>query len=432
MIRAFFRLFLFLQLLTPLSNAQPLPDRAPLSGFTLDSAGKPLSNVLITIRRQDASGPATFWGAVTVSDARGAWRFDQAEAGRYFLSAEAPGFAPISNQSLGWKTGATPLHLRFERLVTLRLQIRAPGGAPLVKTPLWLRLRGDGEVGQVTRRTVSDEAGNAVFDGLLPSSYALFLAAPGGFALQNGLQLRADKSLDLGLQSGGTLLVSVAQNGDSARKLGGAILSLTPENPAEATRALGSSADLNENVALLAAGGDALSLLSRDGDGQIEIPALPPGRYAARLRLPGYPMPMVQVVTIAAGQTAKLEFALAPNAGQVASLMLNLRVQDATGNQKSAPPGEWSLRVLPIDQNGALAPQARQDSAFSPDDNIARRALSDQNGQIRLFPLPVGRYRVFVAPRTPPNHDGEPEAASLDIDVPISGATASLTLPKPR
>jgi hypothetical protein len=432
MIRAFFRLFFALMVATRLANAQPLPDRAPLSGFTLDSAGKPLANVIITLRRQDSTGPATFWGAVTASDGRGAWRFGQAEAGRYFLSAEAPGFAPLSNQIVEWKTGATPLRLRFERLVTLRLQVRAPGGALLAKTPLWLRLRGEGDVGQVTRRAVSDEAGTATIDSLLPSSYALFLTAPGGFALQNGLELRADKSLELTLTRGGALLVTVAQNGESASKLGGASLALTPENSAAATRALGSSADLNENVALLGAGGDALSLISRDGDGQIEIAALPPGRYAARLRLPGYAIPELQFVTVTAGETARLGFQLSPGANQGVSLALNLRVPGESGREINAAPDEWSLRVLPIDKNGALAPEARDDSAFSPNDNIARRALSDSNGQIRLFPLKAGRYRIFVAPRTPPSDDGAPEAASLDIDVPAAGASASLLLPKFR
>lgn len=456
MIRAFFRLFLCLMLAARVSSAQPLPDRAPVAGFALDVAGKPLAGVLITLRRQESSGSFTFWGAVTASDARGAWRFAQAEAGRYYLSAEAPGFAPISNQSLEWKVGAAPLRLQFQRLATLRLTMTGSNGAPLIHAPLWFRLRGDGEAGQITRRTITDAMGQAQLEGLLPATYALWVAAPGGYAIQNGLVLRGDKTLDLGLLRGGALLVRAAQNasagnasadnastsGDSNRPLGGAVLSLTPQNSAEAMRALGSSADLNENVALLAVGGDTLSLISRDGDGQIGIPDLPPGSYIALVRLPGYDVPALQEVTIANGQTTELGFVLAPTARNMASLTLSLPLRIEAepalrdSSQNAAPgdaaPGEWSLRVLPIDQNGALAPEARDDSAFLPGGNAARRALRNLDSRVTLFPIPVGRYRVFVAPRPPRGHtvagdsDGEPEIGSVDVDVPAQGATAAI------
>lgn len=430
MLRTFFRLLILVLLATPFASAQPLPDRAPLSGLALDSAGKPLPGALITLRRQETTGAFAFWGAVALSDARGAWRFAQAEVGRYYLSAEAPGYAPLSNRIVEWKTGAAPLRLRFERLVTLRLKILAPDGSPVIKAPLWLRLRGQGNAGQVTRRAASDQNGSAEFGELLPSNYALFLAAPGGFAIQNGLALSSDKTLDLNLQRGGTLSISAIQAGENARALGGAVLNLMPENSVEATRALGSSADWNENVALLAARGDQTALISRDGDGQIEIADLPPGRYSARLRLPGYEAAS-QIIQIEAGQTTPLQFVLTPGAAaNVAALKLDLRFKDAGGNQKSAPAQEWSLRVLPIDFNGVLAPEAREEGAFLPGgSNIARRALSDSNGQIALFPLKVGRYRIFVAPRTPPGAENPPEAASLDVDVPVGGATASLILP---
>ncbi len=443
MFRAFFRLFSLLFLIARFAAAQPLPDRAPIVGTARDSAGKPLEGALISLRRQDGSGAFTFWGAVAASDARGAWRFAQAEAGRYYLSAEVPGFAPISNQNVEWKAGDAPLQLRFERLVNLTLKVATPDGSPLANAPIWLRLRGDGSVGQITRRESTDETGTVVFDSLLPATYALFGAAPGGFASQSGVELRGNQSLEWTLQTGGALQIAVVEAaprrvGATKRALGGATLSLTPENAAEAARSLGVGADLNENVALLAAGGDPLALLSRDGDGQISIASVPPGRYLARLNLPGYAAPAPQKVVVAGGKTAQLIFGLAPAAttpgeepasgGAAASLTLDLRIKDALGAEKSAPIGEWAVRVLPIDENGALAPETNEGGVFSAGGNAARRALSDSGGQITLFPLAAGRYRVFVAPRTPPGTD-PPEAASLDISVPASGAQATLVLP---
>lgn len=432
MIRALPRLLLPLLCAARIATAQPLPDRAPLSGVALDEAGKPLAGALISLRRQEANGPYTFWGATTASDARGAWRFPQSEAGRYYLSAEAPGFAPLPNQSFHWKAGDASLRLRFDRLLALQLKLFAPDGKALANAPAWIRLRGDGTVGQLTRRLNTDGEGVASLDGLLPATYALFLAAPGGFAIQNGLSLRAGKTLELTLQRGGALAANVTQNGAS-RGVGGAILSLTPENPAEAARALGNSADGNENVALLASGGDSLSLLSRDGDGQIEIQNLPPGRYLARLLSSQYAAPEPRGFTVVAGQTTNLDLELAPlspaNSSPFAALTLNLRSKKSDGTETPAPPREWSLRVLPIDANGALAPDTSPDTLWVPGGNVARRARSDERGQITLFPLRAGRYRVFVAPRTSPAQGAEPEAASLDVSVPAAGAAATLVVP---
>ncbi len=431
-----FSLLLPLLFATRFAMAQPLPDRAPLSGVTLDSSGKPLPGAVITLRRQESNGPYVFWGAVAASDARGVYRFANAEAGRYFLSAEVPGFAPIANQSVSWRAGDAPLRLQFQKLVTLRLEISDLDGEKLSNAPLWVRLR-DGEGGaQTTRRAITNQAGIAELSGLLPATYAVFVAAAPGFAIQNGLALGSDKSLELRLARGASLSINVTQTNavsDGARQLGGAFLLLTPENSAEATRALGSSAATDENVALLGAGGDALSLVSRDGDGQIEIGNLPPGRFLARLILTGYAPTAPRPVALEGGQTARLDFELTPAPASVlAALTLDLRVKDATGNEMSAPAGEFAVRVLPIDTNGALAPEMPAETSFLPGGNAARRALADAPGQITLFPLPIGRYRVFVAPRAAIGTDAEtPEAASQDISVPAGGARATFLL-KPQ
>ncbi|WP_157947586.1 MSCRAMM family protein [Abditibacterium utsteinense] len=453
--RAFSR-FVPLVLLVTLARAglsQPLPDRFPISGLAVDGAGKPLSGVVVTLRRQDDSGAYVFWGAETASDARGAFRFGLAETGRYYLSAEVPGFAPISNQTLIWNTGSRALRLRFERLVTLKLQLFAPAApnassevppaAPLANSAVWVRLRSDGAAGQTTRRALTDGDGRLSIENLLPGNYSLYLSTPRGFAIQNSVTLRSEASLRLNLQAGGSLRVNVAQKGEPQRFLGGALLNLMAADPLESTRLMGDLADPGENFGFLAASGEDSELVSRDGDGTIELSHLPPGNYLARVRLAGYVASQPQPITIQTGQTASIALEALPAQEEMASLSLHLRQRNASNRDDStkneAARGEFSLRLLPIMANGALASDESPDSiAFLPGGNPARRARADASGQVTLFPVKVGRYRVFVSPRVPANHaddDGSAqqnstESASIDIDVPSYGATATLVLPE--
>ncbi len=441
--RAFSR-FLPLLLLFVMAGAaasQPLPDRFPIVGSAVDAEGKPLSGAVITLRRQDDAGSYSFWGAETSSDASGAFRFGLAEVGRYYLSAEIEGFAPISNQNLVWKTGDAPLQLRFERLVTLKLQLFVPPTSdsaskdvplalPLANSAVWVRLRGDGNAGQSTRRAFTDNLGQLTLEKLLPARYSLYIATQRGFATQNGVTLHDEISQKIQLQAGGKLIVTVSQTGQLQPFLGGAILSLAPIDVEESKRLLGESADPNENIGLLAASGDFSALASRDGDGKIEILNLPPGNYLARVRLPFYTVSPGQPVTIRAREAATAGFEVRTGEKDMAALTLTLR------SKNRAASGEFSVRMLPVNAQGQLATDESPDTvAFLPGGNPARRVRADSSGKITLFPLKVGRYRFFVAPRLPGNNaedastQNSPVSASIDVDVPLGGGAATLELP---
>ena len=416
----FFSLFLMAQ---TGAHAQPLPDRRPMTGIAVDSEGKSLSGALISVRRESDVGSATFWGASTASDARGNFRFPYAEVGRYFLSGELSGYASISNQWVVWNATSSPLRLRFERLVTLTLPVTRPDGLPAMNSSFWVRLRGDGNAGQTTRQVSSDAQGQISLPDLMPANYSIFAASTDGFALQRGVALRRNLSQPLSLQKGGQLSVLTREKG-SQRPLGGAQLTLVPENEAQALKLGGDASDIEDDFGSLSARGDRLVTVSRDGDGRISLENVPPGRYRARVHLAGYETAPTQVVEIGAGLNREISWDLVPKPGSATSLTLQLSGAPANG----AIAGEYALRLLRIAENGALEPE--QDTPFSPGGHPGRRALADESGKIVLFPLIPGRYRVFVAPRTVGKEleDGRNEAASLDVSVPLSGATASLTL----
>ncbi|MBW3634830.1 MAG: carboxypeptidase regulatory-like domain-containing protein [Armatimonadetes bacterium] len=413
-------LLLLFALTTRAAVAQPLPDRQPIVGRALNGKGQPLAGVVISIRRQSKSGSYAFWGATTATNERGEFRFSHAETGRYFLDAAREGFAPIQSQSLNWNGNSEPLQLKLERLVTLQLQISRPDGAPAAKTPVWMRLRARGKVVQTTLRALPDANGRVRWERLPPADYSLFVVGADGFFRRDDLALRVDASLDVGLQKGGSLRVSVRDNGTPTRWLGGAELSLLPQ-------ASGIRGE-REIISILAAQGERLALISRDGDGTIALSNIPPGRYLALVSLVGY-RTEPQRVEIAAGQSLDLSWVLP--AKPAASLALQLRSLDPSQIVK----GEMALRFLPIKADGTLASEeaSEEEIGWTPNASRERRALSDDDGKVTIFPLRAGRYRVFVAPRVSglaPENDPA-EAASVDVTVPPDGATATLTLKSP-
>lgn len=407
---------LFLVLTARAAHSQPLPDRQPIVGRALDAEGQPLAGAVISIRRQNRNGSYAFWGATTVTGGRGEFRFPHAETGRYFLDAARDGFAPLAGQSLLWNLHSEPLQLQLGRLVALQLRISRPDGAPAAQTPVWMRLRAKGKVAQTTLRALPDTNGRVRWEKLPPADYSLFVAGADGFFRRDDLALRADASLDVRLEKGGSLRVSVRENGALARSVGGAELSLVPE-----------ASDIRgerEIISILAAQGERLALISRDGDGSIELLNIPPGRYLASLSFSGYriePKP----VEIAAGQNLDLSWVLP--AKPAASLALQLRSPHAG----QTVTGEIALRFLPIKADGTLTGEEFSEAiGGAPDASRERRALSDENGKIAIFPLRAGRYRVFVAPRASgfDLENGPAEAASVDVLIPPDGATATLTL----
>ena len=409
--------------------AQPLPDRTPLVGAVTDDKDRPIAGAYLVLRRDNDRGAYAFWGAATQTDAAGNFAFSDAEEGQYSLRAEAPGYAPLDGYAVTWQSGATPLRLKLMRLVDVPLKFSAPDGSPLANQTIYLRLRPSDPNGQISRTQSTDAQGNLNFSGVRPGVYGLWARTAAGYALENKI-IATESTMatrEITLRAAGALRLVLKD--DAGRALGGATLSLSPATPAEAVRLAGEQQDIGDDYALLAAGNDRSALVTRDGDGALELGDLPPGSYQARLFLPGYTIGEVPPIEIKAGQTAPVE--LSVPARRAPTLTLDLKTPD----DKPYVAGAVTLRILPLADNGALggdgAPGANNadDLPFFPAGPGGRRATPDANGRIQLYPAKSGHYRIFVsgAPQIPGAITAE--ATPLDVTIGAQGATATVILP---
>jgi len=375
----------------------------------------------LVLRRKNDGGSFAFWGGTALSDASGKWSFPDAEEGDYFLNVEAPGFAPLQNREMNWKSGASPLQLRLTRLVDVTFRLRAPDGAPVAGALVYGRLKPADPNAQIQRTALSDGAGNFTVAGVTPGTYALYLRAPQGYATLDSVVVSGDGapvSLEVNLQKSGALRARVSD--DKGRALGGAALTLG----ADASNSHNSDGDLGEDFALLASGGDRNALVSRDGDGTIEVQGLAPGLYTPRLYLPGYAPVSMAPTQIKAGETAALEVKLP--ARETPTLTLDLRTPD----DKPWAAGEVTLRILPLAENGALGGGDDDGLPFFPGGPGGRRAVPDANGRVTLFPVKAGRYRIFTQPHAPNPDENAPDAAPVDVTISAQGARATVIMPK--
>ena len=411
------------------AQGQPLPDRAPLSGVLLNAKGEPVAGAQLSLRRVNSDLAVAFWGATAASDDAGQFVFPDAEIGDYYLTAEAPGYATIVGRLVEWRTGAPPVRLTMERLVELELQLSAPDGSPVAQAPVFARLRPADINDQTAQTALSDDEGRLRITNVKPGTYALYLRAPAGFATLQNLEISdgANAPRPLRLQEAGALRVQVADS--LGRALGGATLSLAPATIEEARRLGGDFDGPGDDYALLAAGNNRSLMVSRDGDGSIELDGLPPGRYAPRLFLPGYNFEDLPPVTIQAGAPTELR-AQAPSR-RARTLTLQLRTPD----DRPYTAGEIALRILPIAANGQMGgdPPPNPDDAdelpFFPSGPGGRRALPDAQGVAELFPVKAGRYRIFAAPRRDDPNQKAPEATPVDVTIGATGATATVIVP---
>lgn len=418
--------------------AQPMPERRPFKGQVLDAEGQPVKGALVMLRRQEDVGTFAFWGAVVATDARGAFLFPSAEEGSYYLNVEAPGFAQLQNKTVQWAESTKPPVFTLERMAAVVFRVLDTEGEPLANAPVFARLRGDGEAGQNYRRASTNAEGKVTFSDLVPAKYSIHVVAPGhGYAISNDLPLRytpSPRARDLRLQEGGRLSVRVretssedaAQEQPDGKLLGGAMLTLTPANSAEATRLMGEVADAGENVVLLVAQNDRLAICSRDGDGSLQLSDIAPGKYQMRMYLSGYVPAEARPVEIKAGQTVSLNW----NFTARSASMLTLSLTDSSGNP--VPGGrEFVVRLLPIGQGGGLRAGEDDDMPGMPffaGGNSGRRALTDEQGRLTLYPVKSRRYRILVGAR-PAQPGKAPDFASLDMEVPLPEAKATIKLP---
>lgn len=409
--------------------AQPLPDRAPLVGVVSDLKGAPIAGAVLSLRRSDSKSSAAFWGAAVQADEKGRFDFPDAEEGDYALNIEAPGYASLPYLEVKWRAGNAPVRVTLDRLIDFTLDLRASDGSPVVNTTAFVRLRPSDVNGQklVTART--NDKGELLVQGVKPGSYSMYLRAPQGFALPGDVAVTepATPPRAIQLQKGGALKMTVVDA--LGHQLGGASLTLAPATIAETQRLLGTDNGQSEDFALLAASNNRGLVVSRDGDGFIELDGLPPGVYAPRLSLPGYNFGSLPALTIVAGETAEQK-ATAPTR-RARTLNLQLRTPD----DKPYVAGEVSLRILPIAANGQLGgdpppnPEDADDLPFFPSGPGGRRVLPDAQGRVSLFPVKAGNYRIFAAPQIKEPGQNPPEATPVDVLINASGGNATVVVP---
>ena len=409
--------------------AQPLPDRAPLIGVISNVRGEPIADAVLSIQRSNSNAVAAFWGATTQSDGAGHFVFPDAEEGDYALSAEAPGYAPQPYLEVKWRAGNSPVRVTLDRLIDFALNLRASDGTPLQNAPVFVRLRPSDFNAQKLVSARTSERGELPIQGVKPDNYTLYLRAPGGFALVNDFAVTEPQTptRDVPLQRGGALKVTVADS--LGRALGGASLSLSPATIEESRRLFGPNPTPGEDFALLAASGNRNLLVSRDGDGTLELNGLPPGTYAPRLSLPGYDFPDLPPITLVADKPVELKFEALSRRART----LNLQLRSPGGQPYVA--GEVSLRILPIAANGQLGgdpppnPEDADDLPFFPSGPGGRRVLPDAQGRVSLYPVKAGRYRIFAAPQPKEPGQNPPEATPVDVTITQTTATATVIVP---
>ena len=408
---------------------QPLPDRAPLTGVVVNAKGAPVAGALLSIRRSNPNLSVAFWGATTASDDAGNFSFPDAEEGDYAFTVEAPGYAVISYFEAKWRVGAAPVRITMDRLLDVTLNVRAPDGSPVADAPVYLRLRQEDASTEKPINARTDAGGQLRVPGITPGVYALYLSAPQGFASLFDLNVAEPiaPTRDVTLQPGGALKLTLTD--ELGRALGGATLSLSPATIEESRRLFGFEGGPGEDFALLAARNNRNLLVSRDGDGTIELDNLPPGVYSPRVALPGYRFDNLQPITIST--SARAELKLSAPSRRARTLTLQLRTPD----DKPYVAGEVSLRVLPLAANGQMGgdpppnPDDADDLPFFPSGPGGRRVLPDAKGQVTLFPVKAGHYRIFAAPQIKDPAKNPPEATPVDVTIGASGATATVVVP---
>lgn len=440
-------------------HAQPLPDRRTLRGVVTSADGRPIGDAAITLRRQDENASAQFWGAYAVTDARGAFTVPDMEEGAYYVDVTADGYAPDNSHNFTLGPASQSLQIKLVHLVPLTLRVLKPDGKPLTNTAVMLRISGG--AGTRLPQAVTDDKGRIKFElanndmpncplcQLMPSHYGINIIVPGvGFAIIKDLAVQSAQSpgtVDVRLQVGGGVRVTAHEGatGTTGQLIGGALLSLTPVVPDEDAAQRG-VVKIPEDIArayTIQRDPSGASLVTRDGDGTVELSDLPPGPYKARVFAPGQDMPEPQDVTLKAGETTQVDFNIKP-LDPVGSLAVTAR---DTKDQAMAGL-DFVIQLQPL-ANGAGA----SDAAVTPPplppgapvgainmfySGFLRRAHSDANGHFTLYPIKPGKYRMRVAwpyvvtqtPLAQRHFERRVTPYMVDITVPATGGITAVTL----
>lgn len=406
--RFLFRSFLLLLLLLhfafcilPSSQAQPLPERAPLIGKVLTTAGLPIGGAAITVSRQDLQivGEAAFWGGRLLTGSDGIFGFPEGEEGIYSLSIVAEGYENFSD-TLEWKPQSPTFVAKLLKLTPQPLRVLKPDGKPAAGAKVFLHLRGQPPGHVSFHALVADAEGRVAVPPVTPAQYWFHAIVPTvGAVSLSGLTVKENQPqlVEVKLQKAGGVRV-LAQSSDG-KPIGGVALGLKELLPA--------SGDPNQD--LMAQGNDGAlylqtqphsTLVTADGSGQMLLSNVLPGRYQVRMYMPGEANPLAQTIEVKAGETVDVSGVYTL---QGTKAVLQLTVQTSDG--KPAAERDFLVRLQPL-RNGNPVALAAEGPPIPPDMAptvanlfqilLQRRIKTDSDGKATIFPLRAGEWQVSL------------------------------------
>ena len=385
------------------AHAQPLPERAPLLGKVTTTSGSPIGGATVALRRQDNESVVTaaFWGGKLLTGADGVFSFPEAEEGIYYLTVDAEGYESFS-WTLEWSPQSPTFVAKMLKLTPLPLRLLKADGQPAAGSKVFLHLRGQ-PPGHISFYTlVANAEGKVTVPSITPANYWIHAIVPGlGYAVVPSAAVKENEpqQLELKFQTGGRVR-AVAKSAEG-RPLGGAALSLSEILP-EVTADLNGAIARGNDGAIYLQTQHRSTLVTQDGSGQMELQDVAPGRYQARLYIPGEANPPIQTIEVKSGETSEVSGTYTLQASKAS---LEITVQ--TSDEKNAANREFVANLQPL-RNGQAVPAGQVGPPIPPDvapttsnlfqGILSRRFKTDANGKAVLFPLSAGDWQVTLLP----------------------------------
>ncbi|HEY0073444.1 MAG TPA: carboxypeptidase-like regulatory domain-containing protein [Abditibacteriaceae bacterium] len=413
-------------------EAQPLPERAPLLGKVATTAGSPIGGATVALRRQDNESVVTaaFWGGKQLTGADGVFSFPEAEEGIYYLTVDAEGYENF-NWTLEWKPQSPTFWAKMLKLTPQPLRVLKTDGQPAAGAKVFLHFRAlpPGHISFYSYEAGAD--GRINVPSLTPANYWVHAVAPGlGYAIMPNLIVKENEPqlIDLKFQPGGRAR-AVAKTADG-RPLGGAALALSELLPDTANELGGATAQGNDGAIYLQTQHRS-TLVTQDGSGQMELQDVAPGRYQARLYIPGEANPPMQTIEVKNDGTTEVS-----GVYNLQNQKASIEVTVQTPDDKPAANREFVASLQPL-RNGQPVPAGQVGPPVPPDvapttsnlfqGVLSRRFKTDANGKATLFPLSAGDWQITIFP-VEQLSERKPKAPTTTAKATEAGGTITIKL----
>lgn len=413
------------------SRAQPLPERAPLLGKVTTTSGSPIGGATVAIKRQDNESivTAAFWGGKLLTGADGVFSFPEAEEGIYYLTVDAEGYENFS-WTLEWRPQSPAFIAKMLKLTPQPLRLLKPDGQPAAGAKVFLHFRGQ-PPGHISFYSYEANAeGKVNVPPITPANYWVHAVVPGvGYAVLPHVIVKENEpeQVDLKFQPGGRIR-AVAKTAEG-RPLGGVALALSEVLPNTVNELGGATAQGNDGAIYLQTQHRS-TLVTQDGSGQMELQDVAPGRYQARLYIPGEVNPVAQTIEVKSGETIEVS-GVYNLQNQKASLEMTLQTPD----EKPAANREFVANLQPL-RNGQAVPAGQVGPPVPPDvapttsnlfqGILSRRFKTDGNGKATLFPLGVGSWQITILGVEQLTTERKPKASTATTNLGEQGGAVTI------